>query len=345
MNLRQRLQLSIPLVVAPMAGGPSTPRLVAAAHRAGALGSLGAAYLSPEAIAREAETTRALGCERFAINLFAPEPCLPPTEAQLHGAIAATRPFREELGLPTPELRPPYHPDFGAQVEAVLAARPAVFSFTFGPLPAGVAARFRNEGIFVIGTATTLEEGRQIEANGADAVVAQGVEAGGHRGIFDQRADDPGLSTVELTRGLAHSLKIPVISAGGIMDREGVREAFAAGAELVQLGTAFLLAEEAGTSPAYRRALLEERAAGTELTRAFSGRIARGIRNTFLERMRGKPHLGFPAQNAFTRDIRNAGAQRGCPGYLSLWAGTGYPSVRAGTVAEIAQGIFANRPL
>jgi nitronate monooxygenase len=338
-ELSRRLSLGLPLIVAPMAGGPTTPKLVAASCEAGALGSLGAAYLSPTQIRKEVELIRGMTARSFAINLFTKAPTIELEAEQIAAARAATRAYRDELGLPDPDLAPPFHPEFERQLDAVLEARPAVFSFVFGLLDRRHTDACRARGILTMGTATTLSEGLALEESGVDAVVAQGVEAGGHRGIFDPGAEDPDIGILALTRSLAAKLSIPVVAAGGIMDGRGIAAALALGAQAAQMGTAFLLCDEAGTSEPYRRALEGARSGGdtrgvgharTELTRAFSGRWARGIPNRFLNEMKrhGPAILPFPAQNAFTRDLRQKSAQAGSSELLSLWAGEGVGQIR-----------------
>lgn len=334
-DLSKRLQLDIPLIVAPLAGGPTTPALVAASSEAGALGSLGAAYLTPEKITADIEAVRRATKRPFAVNLFTPMPRLALAPERVAAANAATRAYRDELGLSEPVLSPPFHPDFDSQLEAVVRARPAVFSFVFGLVPAEALAACRKAGILTMGTATTVEEGRELEASGVDAIVAQGVEAGGHRGIFDPLAPDPGIATLALTRALASRVRVPVVAAGGIMDGAGIARALAAGAQAAQMGTAFLVSDEAGTSAPYREAL-SRGPRETALTRAFSGRWARGLRNRFLDETEARPEavLPFPAQNAFTRDLRAKSAALGSPDFLSLWAGTGVGAIRPGLSAK-----------
>jgi len=247
-----------------------------------------------------------------------------------------------ELGLPDPELRPPFHQNFDAQFEVVLHERPAVFSFVFGRLGAAQMVACREAGIYTIGTATTIDEGLALEASGVDAVAAQGMEAGGHRGMFSADDDDLGLSTMVLTRALVARLKIPVIAAGGLMDGRDIAAARVWGAAAAMLGTAFLLCDEAATSPAYRQALARAGTKVTRLTRAFSGRWARGLENRFLREMAGSPAiLPWPAQNSLTRDLRQKAAKENNPEFLSLWAGQGVERITRGPAGKIVERIFA----
>jgi len=339
-NLLKLLGVDHPVILAPLAGGPSTPALAAAVSNAGALGSLGGAYERPEAIDTLIQKTRQQTTKPFAVNLFAPQAEPLVTPEQIKSALAATEDYRRELGIPTPpDLTPPFAHDFEKEFEAVLSGAPAVFSFTFGLVSREHLAACRKRGILTIGTATTLEEALALQDSGVDAVVAQGVEAGGHRGVFSASSPDPAINTLDLTRDLASNLEIPVIAAGAIMDGAGIRAALNAGAQAVQLGTAFLLCDEAGTSQAYRKALTSPGPKNTRLTKVFSGRNARGLENRFMLEMeaKGASILPFPAQNNLTRDIRKKATQLDRPEYLSLWAGKGVHRLRKMPAADLVQ--------
>jgi nitronate monooxygenase len=335
------LGLRIPLIVAPMAAGPSTVALVAESSRAGALGSIGAAYSTPAAIEEFAASVRARTDKPFAINLFLPHPPPAISSRELEKAIGASANYRTELGLPEPKLVPPYEEDFSAQFEAVLRIKPAVLSTVFGLLDAQYLQAAKRARLFVIGTATSFEEARAQEESGADAVVLQGVEAGGHRGIFDPNAEDPKVSMLDLLHACVGKLGIPLIAAGGIMNQQDIRTALGQGAAAVQIGTAFLACEEAGTSAPYKAKLLETQRT-TKTTRVFSGRLARGIENRFMREMDARPDavLPFPAQNKFTRDLRTASAARGSAEFLSLWSGSGEGALWQGPIAEAIETLF-----
>lgn len=333
--LLERLGLTRPVILAPMAGGISTPELVAAVSEAGGLGSLGAAYLSPGRIREDRAAIRKLTTRPFAVNLFAPQPLPEVTGAQKAAAIAELAPLHTALGLPAPALPKQVQEDFEDQLQAVLDMCPAVFSFAFGRLDRAMLDVFRQRGILTIGTATSPMEARELQADGVDAIVVQGGAAGGHRGGWTQ---DDHADTLELVRQTVKAVQIPVIAAGGIMGHAQVQAALSAGASLVQCGTAFLRAHEAGTSPAYRAALAQAKANDTVLTRSFSGRSARGLRNTVTEQIQCP--LPYPYQNALTRQLRSAAAQQGRPEYLSLWAGTGVQEGREGSAASILNSLW-----
>lgn len=338
-SFSELFNLAGPIIVAPMGGGPTTPELVAASSNAGALGSLAGAYLSPDQLRIDILRTRTLTQRPFAVNLFtpAPKPFLP--QSKIEEALSTTRVYRKELGLSDPTLVPPFQEDFEKQFSVVLSETPAVFSFVFGLLDKHYLEECHRRGIYTIGAAATLEEGVALETLGVKAVVAQGLEAGGHRAIFSAESDDPLIGTMSLTQALARTLKIPIIASGGIMNGHGITEALHCGAQAVQLGTAFLLCKEAGTSEVYRRALLERRHSPTRITRVFSGRLARGLENRFIREMEMKPSaiLSFPAQNVLTRDIRNEATKQSKADYLSLWAGTGVSLIREDSTANLVK--------
>jgi len=336
MSWLQRLGLRLPIVQAPMAGGPDTPSLAAAVSQAGALGSLGCAYLSPEKIEAAAAAVRARTERPFALNLFvrADEPVDAAAAARVAPILDDVR---RELGLPPPAAAPRPAPSFPAQLAAVVRARPSLFSFTFGmPARADVDA-VRAAGIFTVGTATTLAEAEALERLGVDAIAAQGAEAGGHRGSFLGRFDDALVGTMALVRTIVRHVRVPVLAAGGIMDGAGIRAALSLGAAGVQLGTAFMCCPEAGTPPAHRRALTSEAARTTAVTRAFSGRAARGIRNRFVELFERVEPAPFPQQQQLTADVRAAAVAQERVDLMQLWAGQGAPLIRALPAAELVQ--------
>jgi nitronate monooxygenase len=326
LSLSQRLNLAVPLIQAPMAGGPTSPALVAAVSEAGALGSFGSGYLQPEALLAQVQALRELTRRPFAINLFLPTELAVSLE-ELRAAQSALRPWRDRLGLAEPPLPTRFAPDFSQQFEAVLEARPALFSWTFGRLDRARLDTLKARGILTVGTATTREEAVQLERDGVDAIVVQGVEAGGHRGCFDpEEPDQRGL--LALLGNVREAVSTPLIAAGGLMHGREIAAVQALGAELAQLGTAFLACPESGIHATYRRALEERRQQRTALTRAFSGRPARGLVNAFMEELRDAARVPYPAQNTLTGDIRRAGAEAGNAECLSLWAGEGLPRLR-----------------
>jgi nitronate monooxygenase len=338
----RELGIRCPIIQAPMAGGPATPELVAAVSSAGALGSLGSAYSTPEQITADIRKVRALTEKPFNVNLFAGG-YAPETPVDAGPMLALLAEIHEALDLPPPTLPAwPKYP-FAEQLQAILEARPAVFSFTLGiPEPEAIA-RLKAAGIAIFGTATTLQEGKMLQASGVTAIVAQGAEAGSHRGTFAGPFESAMVPTLELVRSLRAALATPIIASGGLMDGQDIAQAFARGASGAQLGTAFLTCPEAGTPEAYRRAILAARADTTVITRAFSGRPARGLLNTFISKLKGQEKiiLPFPLQNALTRPMRTAAAKLGESGYLSLFVGQGVGRARALPAAELIERLVA----
>ena len=337
-QLLARLGIEHPIILAPMAGGPSCPELAAAVSNAGGLGSLGAAYQTPQRIAGEIRRLRALTSRPFSVNLFALDygtrhvaDAAPMLElmSEIHG----------RFGLAPPQAPPPAFDPLRAEIEAVLEAPPPVFSFTFGIPPAAILARLRDRGVFLMGTATTVQEARLLMQAGVDAIVAQGAEAGAHRGTFAGTFENSMVPTLDLVRGIAAEVPLPVIASGGLMDGGDIARALAAGASAAQLGTAFLPCPESGASEAYKRAILNAREDTTVVTRAFSGRPARGLRTDFIARLAGREDqiLPYPLQNTLTRAMRAAAAQQGDPGHLSLWAGQGVARARARPAGELVR--------
>lgn len=331
--LTHRLGLATPIIQAPMAGGGDTPAMVAAVSEAGGMGSIGAAYLSPAEIAEAAREVRRRTDRPFAINLFAPWPTPGPADAA--PAIAALNPFFAELGLPFPEAPRPKPAPFANQLAAVLDSGASVFSFTFGIPPAEALEALRSKGMILMGTATTVDEAISLEAAGVDAVIAQGAEAGGHRGTFDEGAEGGLVGTIALVPQMVDAISIPIVASGGIMDGRGVAAALMLGAQAVQMGTAFMTCDEAGVPAAYRAALLAADEDQTGITRAFSGRRARGVVNRVMQTVPEETILPFPLQNALTRPMRTAAASQGRAEFLSLWAGQGLRMLRAEPAAEL----------
>ena len=326
-----------------MAGGATTPQLVSAVSNAGALGFIAAAYLSGEQIAQVARAVRAQTNQPFGINLFVPVPPAPlPNNVQ--PALDALAAYHEELRLAAPNIPERAAHPFDEQLAAALESGAAAFSFTFGLLPTNALNAVRARDMLVIGTATTVEEAIALERAGVDAIAAQGSEAGAHRGTFDSHAgfDAAMIGTMALVPQCVDAVAIPVIASGGIMDGRGVAAALALGAEAVQMGTAFLATEESGVPTRYKDAILSARETDTRVTRAFSGRAARGLVNRFMTEVEARgatANLGYPWQNALTRPLRTEAARQNRPEYLSLWAGQGVRLARREPAASVVRRV------
>jgi nitronate monooxygenase len=334
-DLARRLGFSHPIIQAPLAGGGDTPELVAAVSNAGALGFIGAAYLAPEQIESTAAAVRAKTTRPFGINLFSPQPRAEHVNPQ--PMLKRLAPYFAELGLPAPQAAPPPTDRFDEQLAAALECGASCFSFTFGLLPAKAVTAIKARGLFLIGTATTVEEALQLEKSGVDAIVTQGGEAGGHRGSFAVDFAQGLVGTISLVPQVVDAVRVPVIASGGIMDGRGIIAALALGARGVQMGTAFLTCHEAGIPNVYKEAILKAHEDQTRITRAFSGRPARGIVNRFMTEMEPAEDVipPFPIQNSITRPLRTAAAKQGRPEFLSLWSGQGARMARRESAQEL----------
>jgi nitronate monooxygenase len=336
--LTRRLRIQHPIIQAPLAGGGDTPELVAAVSNTGGIGFIGAAYLTPQQIE---QTSRSVGAKTrgpFGINLFAPAPS-PETPKHADRILARLAPFFSELGLPAPSLPSKTAESFPEQLAAALESGASAFSFTFGILPSDAIAAIKSRGMLLFGTATTVSEAVALEQAGVDGVVAQGSEAGGHRGTFLGDFPSGMIGTMALVPQVVDAIGVPVIASGGIMDGRGIAAALALGASAVQLGTAFLTCDEAGIPDAYKRAIQAAQEDQTRITRAFSGRPARGIVNRFMNEIDPEQSEGailpFPLQNGVTRPLRAAAAKQNRAEFLSLWAGQGVRLARRQSAKEL----------
>ncbi|WP_134732986.1 NAD(P)H-dependent flavin oxidoreductase [Amycolatopsis nivea] len=326
--------LEFPVIVAPMAGGPTTPQLVGAVTDAGGFGFLAAGYLSPETLdARIAQTADLTG-GRFGVNLFVPGGrSVADLSAHRERLLAEAVRYGVELGEPVWD-----DDEYPAKLDLVVRHRVPVVSFTFGAPTSAEVQRIHEAGGKVAVTVTNPEEADLAAARGADALVVQGFEAGGHRGLF---TDDPGnpaggeeYGLLALLRLLGARTSLPLVAAGGLVNGADVAAVLAAGASAAQLGTAFLLATEAGTGDTQRRALAE---AGrpTAFTRAFSGRPARGMVNRVLSDLSADAPAAYPQLHHLSKPVRGAAAKAGDPEAMSLWAGQTYPLAGDGSAASI----------
>ncbi|NMM26729.1 MAG: nitronate monooxygenase [Glaciimonas sp.] len=332
------LGINHPIIQAPMAGGATTPELVAAVSNAGALGSFAAATLSPAAITESMQRVRAQTRRPFNVNLFVLEEPHP-NDAELLSAQTRLNPFRATLGLPVASRPAKFCENNQAQIAALLALAPPVVSFTFGVLDAATVAQFRQQGSCVIGTATTVAEAKAWEAAGADAICIQGIEAGGHRGTFLGDFEQSEIGLMALIPQVARAVNVPLIAAGGIMNGKGIAAALILGAQAAQLGTAFLCCPEAGIHAGWKQRITHTSDDGTRLTRVFSGRYARSIVTDFMQQLRPfeQEMPAYPIQNALTAEIRQAATQQGQLEMMSLWAGQGAALARPMPAALLVQ--------
>ena len=339
-DLLDLLGISHPIILAPMSGFTS-PDLVAAVSNAGALGSLGCGTLPNHAIHDQVGAVRRATNRSFNLNFFVhPVPRIDADAARRVGTRLAG--YYEEFGLGTvPEPSDPF-PHFDEErLQLVLDLEPHVVSFHFGLPPADAVKRIKQRGTVVLSSATTVAEARQLEAEGADAIIAQGYEAGGHRGTFS-KGDGAGLiGTMALVPQIVDAVHVPVIAAGGIADGRGIAAAFALGASGVQIGTAFLGCPEAAVPAIHREALHAAADEDTRLTRVFSGGLARALRNRLIDELGDAEALEFPAQASLTRALLQAGSDAARAAFLPLWAGQAAPLIRDLPAAKLIEALVA----
>ena len=324
-RLTSRLGLQYPIVQGPL-GGLSSQRLTAAVSNYGGLGSFGAHGLRPEAIRHVIREIKGLTPKPFALNLWVSmedEGAKDSTEGAFDRSLTLLAGHIKSVGGAMPSYRP-YEPiRFEDQVQVLLDEGIPAFSFVYGIPTKQMLDQFRRQGIALIGTATPVDEAVALEQAGVDVIVASGFEAGGHRGSFLQTSEDSLTGTMALVPQIVDAVKPPVVAAGGIGDARGVVAAFALGAEGVQMGTAFLACEESGASPLHREAILRGHAKQTALTRGFTGRLGRGIRNRLLDELNQKDIeiLPYPLQRALVRHLSIPAEKVGRSDLLPLWAG------------------------
>lgn len=350
------LGIELPIIQAGMAGGPTTPELVAAVSEAGGLGTLGAAYMEPESIREAVRAIRRLTAKPFSVNLF-----VAPMRDD-YSRYAEVQPVIDRLGAqlgvpgragteptPTPER-------LERQFAVLLDEGVPVISTAFGPLPGPLGQAAREAGRVVTTMVTTVEEARLAEAAGCDVLIAQGSDAGGHRGTFDTERHPYGalVGTFSLVPQIADRANVPVVAAGGVMDGRGLAAALLLGAQGALLGTRFLTAAESGAHAAYKEALLAGAEDDTVVTRWFSGRPARSLRNRFIEEAErsGIAPMPFPSHNTATGPLRQAAAKQSNADYMSLWTGQALRLLTRDTpaahivrdIAEQARGLLSSGP-
>lgn len=342
-SFTRQLDVRYPIVQAPMTDGLGTPDLAAAVSEAGGLGSLAAGSMTRSALARQVRALRALTRRPFNLNLFVPEPVLTPLAPQLRKAHALLRPLRDELGLPpvadASAPPPATESEFEGQVEAAIELKAPVVSFAYGLPPRAIIDRLHEEGTRVMATVTNVDEARDAAALGVDALVAQGAEAGGHRGGWSDRVAPPMTGTFVLVPQVVDAVgpDVPVLAAGGVMDGRGIAAALALGAAGVQMGTAFLTVNECAAPEAYKRAVLEARPGSTVVTRAFSGKPARALATPVALRLAGHDYElpAYPLQHALMRDILDQAKRQGRVDLLPQLAGEGAPMAREMPAREL----------
>lgn len=338
--ITRRLGLKHPIIQGPFGGGLSTVQLVAAVSNAGGLGSFGAHLLTPAQIHRLAAEIRQATAKPFALNLWVSDH--DPDGRDVSPATQEKdwedfRPWYERAGLSRPDLSRDTSARYEQQVEAILEVQPPVFSFVFGIPSPEILRECRRRGITTLGAATTLEEAVAAEEAGVDLILATGMEAGGHRPSFLRRAEDSLVGTLALVPQVAARVKIPVVAGGGIADARGMAAALALGAQAVQIGTAFLACEESGAHPLHRERLFQVQSHETMLTRAYTGRLARFIRNDFIRELEeaGVQPRPFPRQSWLTDALKKEAAAQGDTGRMGLYASQAAPLLRHRRAADL----------
>lgn len=346
--MTELLKIEYPVIQAPMAGGITTSKLVAEVSNARGLGMIGAGYMTPLQIREQIKEIKPLTSKPFGINLFVPNE-FTYTESEVTSAIQKLQPIRnqlhinEEMNIDIPTCDQVME-TFHEQIKVVIEERVPVCSFTFGIPSKEIISDLKMSGITLIGTATTVEEAIEVQKSGMDMVVVQGSEAGGHRGNFLSPSQDSLIGLMSLIPQVVDQVSIPVIAAGGIMDGRGLMASLCLGAMGVQMGTAFLTCIESGAHPIYKKAVMHAKEDQIVLTRAFSGKFARGIKNKFIEEMEKHEDSfpDFPVQNTLTQPIRKASASQQNPEYLSLWSGQSPRLVKIQSVKMLFQTILSD---
>jgi nitronate monooxygenase len=344
MTLQQLLGIELPIIQAPMAGVQGSALAVAVSN-AGGLGSLPCAMLGLEAMRDELATIKAQTDRPFNVNFFCHVPPTPNAEREAVWR-ATLSPYYEEFGIDVDTIPVgPRRASFNSEAAEVLSEfKPVVVSFHFGLPSAALLARVRAWGSKMLSSATTLEEARWLEAHGVDAIIAQGLEAGGHRGIFLSEDLSTQVGTFALVPQIVQEVKLPIIAAGGIADAKGVAAAMALGAAGVQIGTAYLLCPEATTSPVHRAALKSEAARHTALTNLFTGRPARGIVNRIMKELGpiSPAPPAFPLATAAIAPLRAKAESQGSGNFSPLWSGQNASGCKEVPAAELTRQLAAD---
>jgi nitronate monooxygenase len=339
-ELLSALGVDLPVLAAPMAGGPGTPALVIAAARSGSLGFIAGGYKSAAALGSEIQCVRGAGVP-FAVNLFAPN-ALPVDSAELRNYAARLQHEADRFAVQLEGTRPREDDDgWGEKLDLLLADPPPLVSFTFGIPPADDLAALRRAGSLLVQTVTSTAEAAAAAESGVDALAVQSSAAGGHWGTLTPRRPPAPAPLTDLIAQISSQTRLPVLAAGGLSSAREVSAALLAGARAAMVGTALLLAEESGTVPVHRAALRDPARGETVLTRAFTGRPARGLRNGFIDRHDAHAPFGYPAVHHLTSPLRRAAAAAGEPELVHLWAGTGFRAAREASVETILRELAA----
>lgn len=332
--------MSIPLIAAPMSGGPTTPAMVSAATQAGGLGLLAAGYKTVEAIEAEITSVRSEGIP-FGVNIFAPNP-LPVDPDRYRAYAAIMQAEADQFGLTLPPDPIEDTDKFDEKIALLLDDPVPMVSFTFGIPRRSVISALRHVNTVVVQTVTTAEEAAQARDAGVDMLAVQAAVAGGHSGTLSPRIPLTPVPIVDLVEQIVATVGLPVLATGGLATPDAVAGVIRAGAAAAVVGTVLLRATESGASATHQAALTDPARTETVLTHAFTGRPARGLRNAFIDAHEAEAPLGYPALHYLTSPLRKAAAAAGKPDFVHLWAGTGYRHATAEPTADILQRLAAD---
>lgn len=341
----EMLGIEYPIMQGPFGGGLSSAELVAAVSNAGGLGGYGAYTLSPAEIIEINNKIKTATGKPYNINLWVSDNDVPAgtvTDERYEQAAEVFKPYFDEAGIPLPGKPAPFKSRFENQVQVILDIRPKLFSFVFGIPSADILEQCRKLGIKTAGAATTLDEAAALENAGVDLIIASGFEAGGHRPSFLDSAEQSTVGIFVLLQLIREKLKTPVVAAGGIANGRGVAAALTLGADAVQVGTAFLACDESGALPVHRQMLFSDEARYTLLSRAFTGRLGRGISTRLARELSGKEKqfLPFPLQTAFMSSLRKAAIDRQKWDMILFWSGQIAPVLKHRKVPALMQSLI-----
>lgn len=340
-NFCNQLNMRLPIIQAPMAGGIVTSALILETTKHGGLGTLPLGYLSIKEAQAAIRKTIALTSKHFAVNIFIPTPITHPPKKQVTNMLAYINQYRLSLELPVlTEIVPWVEPDIDELLDMIIHEGISIISFTFGILNSDTMKMLLKKNVFIMGTATTVQEGLALEAAGCHAVISQGYEAGGHRGGGFLEGHCGGyIGTMALVPQMVDALSIPVIASGGIMDGRGIAAALILGASAVQMGTAFLTCNESNASPMHKHLILNNPAESTCITSAFTGKPVRSFKNELVTMMEknfsDKELLPYPLQHQITKELRTNANKLEHLEYAGLWSGQGTQLSRAMSVEDL----------
>ncbi|WP_293944749.1 MULTISPECIES: NAD(P)H-dependent flavin oxidoreductase [unclassified Sphingobacterium] len=344
-KISQLLGIDYPILQGPFGGNLSTVELAAAVSNAGGLGGFGAYTLNPQEIVDVNNKIKSATAKPYNLNLWVSDTDMPDDgifDLQYERTKEIFGSYFDALDIDFPTKPAAFQSRFENQLDVILDIRPKVFSFIFGSLPVNVIEECRSKGIITIGTATTLDEAIVLENSGVDAIIASGFEAGGHRPSFLAKAESSLMGTFTLLQLIREKVNIPVIAAGGIADAKGITAALILGADAVQIGTAFLACEESGAIPIHRDMLFSEEAKYTTLTRAFTGRLGRGIGSLITKQLPDQEitTLPFPLQTSIMSSLRKAALEQQRPEFLFLWSGQIAPILKHRNASELMRSLI-----